>query len=340
MTQRQYDAATAKALMRLAYQEYEGTSSAPYVESDDGLHVNESFREVCPPGAVFDWTPADEMDWRGSPNPDTAPFLPVPFTASELAACMLDGPGRSIQDALDRRIGYPLDDGALGFIRARRRWMCEALEEAYALGAAAQLVVGEFDHDEEARAHQLLDIYSDAYGQALEREKVMEREVVGTKKDGSPEYGNFIPRGEYLRRLRRAKTSVAGMKAQARQAQSVVTLKWTMWRKAMVRQLLVPAQITNSVPVIAQSFNNAQHKRRRGLLDPVIEAAQRTCIDPFDAPVVWAALVRMAKDGKQPLLGVTDEGIKWQDANDEPKFLTLKNLRERLRRRDKQRCRT
>ena len=71
MTQRQFDAATARALMRLAYPDDAGR---PYIERDNGLYVDESFREVCPPGTIFNWTPADEMDWPGSPNPDTAPF--------------------------------------------------------------------------------------------------------------------------------------------------------------------------------------------------------------------------------------------------------------------------
>ena len=223
MTQRQYDAATAQAIIKLAHQEYEDKASAPYIESDDGLYVNEAFRAVCPPGTIFDWTPADDMGWPGSPNPDTAPFLPVPFTASELAACMLDGPGQSIQFALDRRIGYPLDDGALCSIHARHRWMREALHEAYVLAAAAQSVVGEFDHDEEARAHKLAQQYDDANGQANDREGVFESGI-------SPEMARA--------RRERAAASVAHLKAQAKESQEAVTDKWRAWRKAMVLQLL------------------------------------------------------------------------------------------------------
>lgn len=74
---------------------------------------------------------------------------------------------------------------------------------------------------------------------------------------------------------------------------------------------------------------------RRDLLAPVIEAAQKECGDQFDAPAVWASLARMAEAGKRPLLGVSEDGIKWQDANDEPQFFTLKNLRDRLRRSNK-----
>ena len=223
MPQRQYDKATAQAIMQLAYPEYEGLPSAPYIENDDGMYVNESFRTASPPGTAFDWTPADEMDWPGSPNPNTAPFLPIPFTASELAACMLDGPGQSIQFALDRCIGYPLDDEVLASFRARHRWMRDALEEAYALAAAAQLIVGEFDYDEKARAHTLALQYDDADGQANAREGVFE---------------HGITTEEARARRARAVASVADLKAQAKQAQAAVADKWKAWRKAMVFQLL------------------------------------------------------------------------------------------------------
>lgn len=255
MTQRQYDAATAQALMKWAYQEYTDGAITPYIERDDGLYVNESFREVCPPGTLFDWTPADEMDWPGNPNPDTAPFLPIPFAAAELAACMLDGAGRSIQLVLDRRIGYPLDEDGLSSIRDRHRWLRDALQDAYALAAAAQLVVGEFDYNEEAQADELRNRYSDAYDQALEREQVMERVIAGTNKNENPVYGDFIPREEYLRRLSVAKNSVSVLKEQATREQKKVADKWKVWRKAMVRQLLAPEQATSTTPLTNSASN-------------------------------------------------------------------------------------
>ncbi len=83
---------------------------------------------------------------------------------------------------------------------------------------------------------------------------------------------------------------------------------------------------------VAPSASNTPKKARRNLLSPVIEAAQRTTGNPLDVPAVWASLVQMAEAGKRPLLGITDDGIKWQDANDEPQFFKLRNLRDRLRR--------
>ena len=90
-----------------------------------------------------------------------------------------------------------------------------------------------------------------------------------------------------------------------------------------------------SPPVVAEGANSAQRRTRRDILTPAIEAAQKECGDPFDAPAVWAVLVQMAQNKKRSLLGVSEDGIKWLSANDEPKSLNLNSLRDRLRRMQK-----
>ncbi|MCA0439370.1 MAG: hypothetical protein LCH71_02620 [Proteobacteria bacterium] len=92
------------------------------------------------------------------------------------------------------------------------------------------------------------------------------------------------------------------------------------------------AKADRAVTMIADEANCTTRRTRRDLLAPVIEAAQKECANPFDAPAVWAALAQMAEARKRPLAGVTDDGIKWFDTNDDPQFLTQKNLGERLRR--------
>ena len=261
MTQRKYDKATAQAIMQWAYSDYQDDQNKPYEVRDDGVYVNDVFREFCPPGTIYDWTPADCMDGPESPNPDTAPALPIPFTAADLAACMLDGIGQTIWQSVGVYIGSSIDESLLANFHPRMRWMRDALREAYALAAEAQNIVGELDHAEQQSAHDLRARYSDAYDQAIERDRVMERVVVGTKKDGSPEYGGFIPRDEYLRRLERAKASVSDLKAQADSANAQADEKHRTWREAMVRQLLKPEQpiaktapeteSANNVPVVA-----------------------------------------------------------------------------------------
>ena len=95
------------------------------------------------------------------------------------------------------------------------------------------------------------------------------------------------------------------------------------------------AEAPRAAPVVAENSYKVQGTARRNLLTPAIEAAQRMCENQFDAPAVWAVLVQMAQDGKRPLVGVTEDGIKWNDAEDNPQFLTLKNLRDHLRQKKK-----
>ena len=223
MSQRLYDLATAKALMRFAYPEYREQDPKPYEIRENGVFATEAFRDVCQPGTIFNWTPADDMGWPGSPNPDTAPFLPIPFDAKQLAAAMIDGAGQSIAYAMEHRLGYPLNDDALNKLPDRMRWMRDALTEAYAVAAAAQSVIGEFDHDQENRAHAMAQQYEEANEQANDREGVFEQGITSN---------------EARARRARAVASVADLKAQAELAQAAVAKKWKAWRKAMVRQLL------------------------------------------------------------------------------------------------------
>lgn len=69
---------------------------------------------------------------------------------------------------------------------------------------------------------------------------------------------------------------------------------------------------------------------RPDLLVPLIEKAQREAIDPFLPAEIWPKLCSLAQAQNRPLLGVSDEGIKWVNADDETQFFTLKMLSNRL----------
>ena len=43
-------------------------------------------------------------------------------------------------------------------------------------------------------------------------------------------------------------------------------------------------------------------------------------------------MVKLARQQKHSLLGVTEDGIQWADSNDETRFFKIKNLRDRLMR--------
>lgn len=76
--------------------------------------------------------------------------------------------------------------------------------------------------------------------------------------------------------------------------------------------------------------------RRRDLLAPLVEQAQRECQAPTDAPAVFSVLRDWAKrtPPKPPLIGVTEDGrLQWLDSNDKPQELNAKALKKRIQRR-------
>ncbi|TWG38693.1 hypothetical protein ATF69_0555 [Acidovorax delafieldii] len=293
MSQRLYDSATAEALRKFAYPEYRELDLKPYEIRENGVYATEAFRDVCQPGTIFNWTPADDMGWPGSPNPDTAPFLPIPFDAKQLAAAMIDGAGQSIAYAMEHRLGYPLNDDALNKFPDRMRWMRDALTEAYAVGTAAQSVVGEFDHDQQARAHAMVQQFEEANEQANDREGVFEQGITSN---------------EASARRARAVASVADLKAQAERAQATVAEKWKAWRKAMVRQLLRADSRRSYIARRLEEMQSDEYKKSNLVADAVFErretaqsklALRQAVVDagpPFFAPTdVVEADVERAK---------------------------------------------
>lgn len=233
MNNRKFGKVTAGILFKMTSWPCTKEPDGAWVIREDGIHINEGFRAVSPIDTAFDWTPTYDMDWPGSPDPMEAPLLPIPFTANELAACMLDGIGRDIQENLDRRIGYALDADALARFSLGKREVRDALSDAYALAAKAQLQVGEFDYDEHHAAYMLRVQLDDANDKANEREGVFE---------------NGITNQEATQRRERAIASVADLNAHAQQASAAAKAKWFAWRKAMVHQLLAPDAQAEAVP--------------------------------------------------------------------------------------------
>lgn len=271
MAKRKYDRATAEVIFKMI-----GWPESWFIQ-DDGVFVEDGHRLHSPSGHAFDWKPAYEMDWSGAPNPMTAPVLPIPFTANDLAACMLDGCGHGIQGALDRRIGYALDDEALERFTLYGRWARDALRDAYALAAKAQIQVGAFDFGDEQEAYALMKQAGDANGEANKREGVFESGITSE---------------EASRRRERAIASVADLQARARQSDAAVQAKWFAWRKAMVRELLHPGDSTpDSAPVEAAGASGAVEPDKA----TPAKALQRTAAQDS------AILCEIGKQGYDPL---------------------------------------
>jgi hypothetical protein len=100
------------------------------------------------------------------------------------------------------------------------------------------------------------------------------------------------------------------------------------------KQAATPAPVVDTTSTCPTVLNPISvDKRRRNLLTPVIESAVRACDGRTDHAEVFNKLRAWAQEEtpRQPLLGVTDKGIKWLGTNDEPKELDMKALQKRLR---------
>jgi hypothetical protein len=78
----------------------------------------------------------------------------------------------------------------------------------------------------------------------------------------------------------------------------------------------------------------APYKRqRRNPIIPLIEKAVKACDGSTDKHEVFNVLRQWAteKPPRPPLIGVTEKGIQWLSANDEPKELSLDALAGRLK---------
>lgn len=105
--------------------------------------------------------------------------------------------------------------------------------------------------------------------------------------------------------------------------------------------LLKHQKTEQGFPVDAAAGAEGSHRRvvhstkakRRDDLAPVIEEAQRKCIDPKDAPAVWRQLVHMAQAKTSPFFGVTEEvALQWMSSSGKVRYLTKAALRKRLKR--------
>ena len=84
-----YKEAVARAILEVAAEDMIGSI---FRIDGRGVWVD------APVGEVGNWHPAMEINELGSPDPDSEPSLPFPFTARQLAAFALSGMGRFISD--------------------------------------------------------------------------------------------------------------------------------------------------------------------------------------------------------------------------------------------------
>lgn len=156
------------------------------------------------------------------PNPLTAPFLPFPFTAKQLAAFMLAGWGHFFQTGLGEWADGPwqktLNEFPIHGIKAK-----EAVIAAFQAYRDAELVVGAKDEKTPEEARHLAAVYEATRRKANASERVAEQ---------------TISDGERKQRIARAIVIAAPAKEEMQAKQNLANDIEKAWRKAMVLQLL------------------------------------------------------------------------------------------------------
>lgn len=239
MQPRVYDEAVALSLMKVANPWHSELisaietaitpeqKSAAIVESSaqltfklkaDGLYLSESLCSYCPQEEIFDWSPAYDMDWPEAPNPATAPMLPLPFTAKELAAFMLDGAGVGILHAITDS-GCASDEEAIHRHwgnHPRHRHTRDAIRDALQMLAEANQHVAPLDIQYQEKADELSEKYESTLNQ-------LEAKITSKKNK------------EHLSQ------SLQTLRAEMSAAQETAKSRRHTWRKAMVHYLLAPS---------------------------------------------------------------------------------------------------
>lgn len=189
--------------------------------TDDGVRLSETCLEFDTSRALH-WKYACELDGPDAPDPLEAPSLPIPFSANELAAFMLDGVGAVIPSVYGGWEDGPYEEmlDEMGVLAKKAR---EALRAAYGAIRDAETVVGKHDRALEIRAGQLAEEYEQQNLEANTRE--------GVFVDG-------LAREEARARRERAAASVDELKERFRLVEAQQKLAFSKWRKAMVNQLL------------------------------------------------------------------------------------------------------
>lgn len=203
----------------------------------DGVHLRNKQLQFDPTQALH-WKYVCELDGADSPNPLTAPCLPFPFTANQLAAFMLDGVGAVIPSVYGNWENGP-DQGMLDSMGVLAREPRRAMTEAYTAYMTAQGAVGPCPSSLEKRVGRLAKIHSYRNGKANKHEGV---------------FADGITSSESRTRRERAVASNLELWTQLNSARNEYEAAFNGWRNAMVRQLLQPAPALNPAtpaPVVA-----------------------------------------------------------------------------------------
>lgn len=176
-----------------------------------------------------EWTAVCDLEGPEAPDPLTTPSLPFPFTANQLAAFMLDGPGAGLTTVYGNWVDEP-DAETLEEIGVQGTKVREVLRAAYAILRQTQDAVGALDMEQQQRAEELRLKLARASHRAYKRERAI---------------GPSFPSVERLRRIATAEELMSALKAEATRALADSGTAFRTWRRSMVQQLLQPQDQQN-----------------------------------------------------------------------------------------------
>lgn len=234
----------------------ESSTQLTFILKSDGLYRSEILCSHCPEEEIFDWSPAYDMDWPDAPNPATAPMLPLPFTANELAAFMLDGTGASVLHAITDS-GCTSDEEAIHKYwgpHPRNRHTREALKAALLLLAEANERVGPLDTKYQEQADALAEQYESALDALPTFQKHVSEQIQALKAE-------MFAAKEVAQSTRRAwrKSMVHYLLSPSVKKKHVIEKRWTESEKQKLRE----ARENHGTKKAAEMFNINQSRIRQ-----------------------------------------------------------------------------
>jgi hypothetical protein len=252
------------------------------------------------------------------------PSLPIPFSENELAAFMLDGIGTYVRAFYGEWEDGPDEEQlrAFGPLANKPR---EALRKAYQAYREAEMAVPKLDIMYEEKARRLIELYKTKNTRLNAHYSIFAQDI-------------SIPQRE--RRRRRVTALLEELKKRRNIAVKNSSEAFSLWRKAMVNQLLKAPSMEaannkivspTAVLPLAQSPSVIRHKLRTNLLDVPIQKAIRQA-NSFDTAAVYSELKDMALAGEKPFTGVfIGSAICYTNDNNEVAKLTKNALAKRIK---------
>ncbi len=280
----------------LAGMGWDDAVESQYICSDDGARV-----KLVESAESLAWHPYCEIMAPGSPNPLDEPWLKFPFTARQLAALMVEGWGRSIQEAYgDWDDGPNKDD--LQRISLLGGKATEALSAAYAAYRDAVEMAPRLDSTLEETARELTEQYDVAREAAIAQEDLRQHRHCDA---------------EYTARLARVNHAVAHLLEPMRDARRAADLAYKWWRRAVVQHLLLPIEDVASESFDCLLMRTVPPARRAEALHQM--KSQREFADSAAGKALW--------DLMGEINGVEQEIRYWQ-------LFNAQNITEAARRKD------